>query len=62
MTHDYKRHGTTTLIAAPNVLDGQVIGQCQQRHTHPAVQQWLQKHPRFNMHLTPTPASLLKYG
>ena len=34
MTHDYKRNGTTTLFAALNVLDGQVIGQCQQRHTH----------------------------
>ena len=34
MTHDHKRHGTTTLFAALNVLDGQVIGQCQQRHTH----------------------------
>ena len=34
MTHDYKRHGTTTLFAAMNVLDGKVIGQCQQRHTH----------------------------
>ena len=91
MTHDYKRHGTTTLFAALNVLDGQVIGQCQQRHTHaewlkflrkidretpkdktlhliadnyathkhPAVQQWLAKHPRFNMHFTPTSASWL---
>lgn len=34
MTHDYKRNGTTTLFAALNILDGQVIGQCQQRHTH----------------------------
>ena len=34
MTHDYKRNGTTTLFAALNVLDGQVIGQCQQRHRH----------------------------
>jgi transposase len=91
MTHDYKRHGTTTLFAALNVLDGQVIGQCQQRHTHaewlrflrqidretpkdktlhliadnyathkhPGVQQWLVKHPRFNMHFTPTSASWL---
>jgi transposase len=91
MTHDYKRHGTTTLFAALNVLDGQVIGQCQQRHTHaewikflrqinretpkdktlhliadnyathkhPAVQEWLSKHPRFNMHFTPTSASWL---
>ena len=91
MTHDYKRHGTTTLFAALNVLDGQVIGQCQQRHTHaewlkflrkidretpkdktlhliadnyathkhPVVQAWLAKHPRFNMHFTPTSASWL---
>lgn len=91
MTHDYKRNGTTTLFAALNVLDGQVIGQCQQRHTHvewlkflrqidretpkdktlhliadnyathkhPAVQAWLAKHPRFNMHFTPTSASWL---
>lgn len=34
MTHDYKRNGTTTLFAALNVLDGQVIAQCQQRHRH----------------------------
>ena len=91
MTHDYKRNGTTTLFAALNVLDGQVIGQCQQRHTHvewlkflrqidretpkgktlhliadnyathkhPTVQAWLAKHPRFNMHFTPTSASWL---
>jgi transposase len=91
MTHDYKRNGTTTLFAALNVLDGQVIGQCQQRHTHaewltflkkidretpkektlhliadnyathkhPVVQAWLEKHPRFKMHFTPTSASWL---
>ena len=34
MTHDYKRNGTTTLFAALNVLNGQVIGQCQARHRH----------------------------
>ena len=28
MTHDYKRHGVTTLFAAMNTLDGSVIGQC----------------------------------
>ena len=33
MTHDYKRHGTTTLFAALNVLDGKVIGQCVTRHS-----------------------------
>jgi len=32
MTHDYKRHGTTTLFAALNMLDGTVIGQCMPRH------------------------------
>jgi hypothetical protein len=31
MTHDYIRHGTTTLFAALNVLDGRVIGQCMAR-------------------------------
>ena len=91
MTHDYKRNGTTTLFAALNVLDGQVIAQCQQRHRHsewlrflrkidretpkdktlhliadnyathkhPAVQEWLARHPRINMHFTPTSASWL---
>ena len=34
MTHDYKRHGTTTLFAALSVLDGSVIGRCMQRHRH----------------------------
>src|SRR5213595_3110080 len=34
MTHDYKRHGTTTLFAALNVLDGTVIGRCMHQHRH----------------------------
>ena len=34
MTYDYKRHGTTTLFAALNVLDGTVIGQNMKRHRH----------------------------
>jgi DDE superfamily endonuclease len=34
LTHDYKRHGTTTLFAALNVLEGKVIGRCMQRHRH----------------------------
>jgi hypothetical protein len=34
MTHDYKRHGTTTLFAALNVLDGTVIGRNMQRRRH----------------------------
>jgi transposase len=34
MTHDYKRHGTTTLFAALDVLEGKVIGCCMKRHRH----------------------------
>jgi transposase len=34
MTHDYKRHGTTTLFAALNVLEGTVFGKNMQRHRH----------------------------
>lgn len=34
MTHDYKRHGTTTLFAALDVLKGQVIGRCMPQHRH----------------------------
>jgi transposase len=91
MTHDYKRHGTTTLFAALNVLTGVVIGRCLPRHrhgefleflrlvdrkvpkrlqihmildnygthTHPNVQAWLAKHPRFHLHFTPTSSSWL---
>lgn len=38
MTHDYVRHGTTTLFAALNIADGTIISQCQNRHRH---QEWL---------------------
>ena len=34
MTHDYKRHGTTTLFAGLNVATGDVIGECMERHRH----------------------------
>lgn len=33
-THDYARHGTTSLFAAWNVATGEVIGRCHQRHRH----------------------------
>ena len=91
MTHDYKRHGTTTLFAALNVLTGNVIGQCMPRHRHqewltflktidrevpkdlaihlildnyathkhPDVIKWLDGHPRFHLHFTPTSSSWL---
>ena len=33
-THDYVRHGTTTLFAALDVATGNVIGKCSKRHRH----------------------------
>ena len=91
LTHDYKRHGTTTLFAALNILDGAVIGRCMQKHRHqefirflnaiernvpagklihavldnyathkhPKVRAWLERHPRWTFHFTPTSASWL---
>ncbi|MGC2076129.1 MAG: IS630 family transposase [Xanthobacteraceae bacterium] len=91
MTHDYKRHGVTTLFAALNVLEGKIIGQCMKRHRHqefirflnvidtkvpkkktvhvivdnyaahkhPKVLEWIEQHPRFVFHFTPTSASWL---
>jgi transposase len=90
-THDYIRHGVTTLFAALDVATGQVIGSIHRRHraqefrkfltkldtevpagldvhlicdnysTHkaPTVQAWLQRHPRFHLHFTPTYSSWL---
>lgn len=34
MTHDYKRHGTTTLFSALNVLEGNAISRCMPRRRH----------------------------
>ena len=91
MTHDYRRHGTTTLFAALDVLTGMIISQCMPRHRHQEwlkflktidrqvpkdlqihlicdnyathehddVRQWLDKHPRFQLHFTPTSSSWL---
>jgi len=88
-THDYVRHGTTSLFAAFNVADGTVISSMHRRHRsiefkkfltkidaevpadlevhlicdnysthkHPTVVRWLQAHPRFHMHFTPTYSS-----
>ncbi len=90
-THDYKRHGTTSLYAAFDVVSGQVMGRLTQRHrakefldflrqidrstpkdldlhlvldnssTHKTaeVRTWLESHPRFQLHFTPTSASWL---
>ncbi len=56
MTHDYQRHGTTTLFAALEVLTGQLIGTCLPKHRH---QEWLrflrlidrQTPPALDLHL-----------
>jgi transposase/transcriptional regulator with XRE-family HTH domain len=90
-THDYVRHGTTSLFAALNITDGVVISATHRRHRavefrkflakidtevpedldvhlvcdnyathkHPTVTRWLQAHPRFTMHFTPTYSSWL---
>lgn len=88
-THDYERHGTSSLYAALNIQSGEVIGQLHQRHraieflkflktidanvpagldvhlvldnasSHktPKVKRWLDQHPRFVLHFTPTSSS-----
>lgn len=43
MTHDYKRHGTTTLFAALNILNGKVIGKCMPRHRQDEFLKFLKK-------------------
>jgi putative transposase len=90
-THDYKRHGTTTLFAALDVREGEVLTQCKRRHRHqeflgflnhidanvppdlaihlildnygthkhPRVRAWLARHPRYQVHFTPTYGSWL---
>lgn len=91
MTHDYKRHGTTTLFAALCTLSGHVISECMAKHRHQEwlkflkkidanvpqhlevhiicdnysthkhakVMRWLERHPRFHVHFTPTSSSWL---
>jgi transposase len=56
MTHDYKRHGTTTLFAALIVSDGLVIEACMQQHRHQEWIKFLQKidvstDPQLDLHL-----------
>jgi transposase/transcriptional regulator with XRE-family HTH domain len=43
LTHDYKRNGTTTLFAALELAQGQVVGQCYQRHRHQEFLQFLRR-------------------
>src|ERR1700737_4446145 len=88
-THDYRRHGITSLFAAFNVATGSVIGETHRRHrssefkgfldridkevpaefkvhlvldnygTHKTdlIKNWLLRHPRFQVHYTPTYSS-----
>jgi transposase len=90
-SHDYVRHGTTSLFAGLDTLSGQVIGAIHRQHraiefkaflaridaevpdelavhlvldnyaTHktPEIRRWLLRHPRFQLHFTPTGASWL---
>jgi transposase len=37
VTHDYVRHGTTTLFAALNALNGAILAECKPRHRHQRV-------------------------
>ena len=41
VTHDYERHGTTTLFAALDIASGQVMTQCKRRHRHQEFLQFL---------------------
>lgn len=43
VTHDYKRHGTTKLFAALNVLNGSVLPTCKPRHWHQEFLAFLRK-------------------
>jgi transposase len=56
MTHDYKRHGTTTLFAALNMFDGTIIGECMPRHRHREFLRFLKRidketPPHLDLHL-----------
>ena len=42
-THDYERHGTTTLFAALQIVEGRVIGQCYPRHRHQEFLKFLRR-------------------
>jgi transposase len=42
-THDYIRHGTTSLFAALDVATGKVIGQCHRRHRHQEFLKFLER-------------------
>lgn len=55
MTHDYTRHGTTSLFAALEVASGKVHGRCFQRHTHlefiAFLESLVRRYPKRELHL-----------
>ena len=65
MTHDYKRQGTTALFALDqprNIYQDKelhLICNNYAIHKHPKVIEWLEKHPRFQVHFTPMSAPWL---
>lgn len=61
-THDYERHGTTTLFAALDVAVGKVIGQCQPRHRHQEFLRFLEKIDAATPANTPIHLILDNYG
>jgi len=57
LAHDYKRHGTTTLVAALTMLEGTGIGSCAPRHRHGEFRAFLRQLDRatpagLGLHLT----------
>jgi transposase len=61
-SHDYQRHGVTSLFAAMDVASGVTISLVMDNYaTHKVakVKAWLARHPRFHVHFTPTSASWL---
>lgn len=56
MTHDYKRHGTTTLFAAIELAEGRIIADCMPQHRHQEWIRFLRKidaetPPQLDLHL-----------
>jgi transposase len=62
MTHDYKRHGTTTLFAALDVAVGKVIGDCYKRHRHQEFLKFLRRIDREFPGKTPLHLVMDNYG
>jgi transposase len=54
-THDYKRHGTSTLFAALEIATGRVTGACRPRHRHTEFLAFLKQvaraYPQEQLHL-----------